>query len=277
MAYIRSKREERTGYQERHAFMPSIGFQCDFAMVYGTDETMPERIRQFAEAGYLDGFRFLVLSYEMMKPVSPDIHLSLAEWVRSGGCLIYVGDGSDPFHAVCSWWRDAGYAHPAQHLFALLDIDREAGEGTYPFGDGRLTVALPVRAGGGRIPGAGPKRDAGKRRVLAIREPYHAPARPVPDLPGDGGKRERRAPGAGSDPAAAALFAQARHGVRTDLLGVRPGIQHRAADLPERRKGRRRFHRKMIRPAGSADRIAKRHIFTALPPARRAADTRAYP
>ena len=52
MAYIRNQAEELTGYQERQALIPSIDFQCDFVMVYGTDETMPERIRQFAGAGY---------------------------------------------------------------------------------------------------------------------------------------------------------------------------------------------------------------------------------
>ena len=52
MAYIRSRREERTGYQERKELIPSIDFQCDFVMVYGTDPTMPERVRQYAEAGY---------------------------------------------------------------------------------------------------------------------------------------------------------------------------------------------------------------------------------
>ena len=69
----------------------------------------------------------------MMKPLSPDIHWSLAEWVRAGGCLIYVGDGGDPFHAVRSWWRDAGYAHPAQHLFSLLDLPKEPESGELYF------------------------------------------------------------------------------------------------------------------------------------------------
>ena len=52
MAYIRSRREERTGYQERRELIPSVDFQCDFVMVYGTDGTMPQRVRQFQDAGY---------------------------------------------------------------------------------------------------------------------------------------------------------------------------------------------------------------------------------
>jgi hypothetical protein len=42
MAYIREKTEELTGYQERRPLKPSIDLMCDFVMVYGTDETMPE-------------------------------------------------------------------------------------------------------------------------------------------------------------------------------------------------------------------------------------------
>ena len=53
MAYIREKTEELTGYQERRPLKPSIDLMCDFVMVYGTDETMPERVRQFADAGYV--------------------------------------------------------------------------------------------------------------------------------------------------------------------------------------------------------------------------------
>ncbi|MBQ6256144.1 MAG: hypothetical protein IJJ60_06100, partial [Clostridia bacterium] len=52
MAHIRKNEEEKTGYQESRPLTPAIDLQCDFVMVYGTDETMPERIRQFADAGY---------------------------------------------------------------------------------------------------------------------------------------------------------------------------------------------------------------------------------
>ena len=91
--------------------------------------------------------RFAILSYEYMKPVSPDIHTVLAEWVRCGGTLIYAGDGSDPFHAISSWWRDAGYENPAQHLFETLGLGRSPEEGEYAFGKGRVVVCclLPAR------------------------------------------------------------------------------------------------------------------------------------
>ena len=51
MAYIRSKKEELTGYQASGEIRPSVDLGCDFIMVYGIDPTMPERIRQYREKG----------------------------------------------------------------------------------------------------------------------------------------------------------------------------------------------------------------------------------
>ena len=103
-----------------------------------------DNIRRFT--GYLDGMRFAILSYEFMKPVSPDINATLAHWVMKGGTLIYVGDGTDPFHAIRSWWREAGYDHPAQHLFESLGLSRDPSEGTYDCGEGRVVVRLTTPA-----------------------------------------------------------------------------------------------------------------------------------
>ena len=43
------KKEELTGYQASGDFRPSVDLQCDFVMVYGIDDTMPDRIRQYRE------------------------------------------------------------------------------------------------------------------------------------------------------------------------------------------------------------------------------------
>ncbi|WP_052487169.1 hypothetical protein [Gordoniibacillus kamchatkensis] len=56
--------------------------------------------------GYLDGYRVLLLSYEFMKPEHAGLHQVLAQWIREGGVLVYIGDGSDPFHRV----KDGGMA-----------------------------------------------------------------------------------------------------------------------------------------------------------------------
>ncbi len=132
----------------RNAFLTSPAFPSFYGLAmpllkYGLPvrPVQLDNVRRFP--GYLSGIRFAVLSYEFMKPVSPDIHMSLAAWVREGGVLIYVGDGSDPFHGIRSWWRDAGYANPAEHLFETLGLDRSTKQGTHPFGKGRIVI-FPV-------------------------------------------------------------------------------------------------------------------------------------
>ena len=90
--------------------------------------------------GYLQGMRVMIVSYEFLKPSTPEIHTELAAWVREGGELIYVGDGSDPFHQVRSWWKDAGFANPAMHLFRECGLPEDAGDGRHPVGKGAVTV-----------------------------------------------------------------------------------------------------------------------------------------
>ena len=57
-----------------------------------------------------------------MKPNSPDFHFALSEWVQNGGALLYVGDGSDPYHGVPSWWNTGKKKDktPAEHLFRSM-------------------------------------------------------------------------------------------------------------------------------------------------------------
>ncbi|ANS74106.1 hypothetical protein AWM70_05545 [Paenibacillus yonginensis] len=48
----RTRKEERTGFQEGSTFGPAYDLQVDFVMVYGINESMPRRIREWAERGY---------------------------------------------------------------------------------------------------------------------------------------------------------------------------------------------------------------------------------
>ena len=89
-----------------------------------------DNIRRFS--GYLDDYKNLILSYEYMKPVA-----------REGGTLIYLGDGSDPYHQIDSWWnRPSGkkYDNPAQHLFEMMGLPRDLKDGVYEVGKGLLAV-----------------------------------------------------------------------------------------------------------------------------------------
>lgn len=89
---------------------------------------------------YLSEYDTLILSYEFIKPRQPEYHAVLAHWVRKGGRLIYVGDGSDPYHRAQGWWNTDGncYPNPAEHLFETLGID--GAEGVHPVGKGMAAV-----------------------------------------------------------------------------------------------------------------------------------------
>lgn len=56
MAFIRSKTEERTGYQIGGFPPDSVDNQCDFVMVYRLDESYQDRIKAFKEKGYVIHF-----------------------------------------------------------------------------------------------------------------------------------------------------------------------------------------------------------------------------
>jgi hypothetical protein len=91
--------------------------------------------------GYLDDYRVLILSYEYMKPEYPDLHQAIAQWVREGGALVYVGDGSDTFHNVREWWNQGKktYANPAEHLFESLGLARNLAPGVHSVGRGVIS------------------------------------------------------------------------------------------------------------------------------------------
>lgn len=76
----------------------------------------------------LDRYRLLVLTYEGQKPLKPEYHAALDAWVRQGGCLLYVGDRTDPYHHVKAWWNDNGAndAAACDDLLQRLGLDNTA-------------------------------------------------------------------------------------------------------------------------------------------------------
>ncbi len=125
-------------------FMSSSAFPGFFSLAlpllkYGVHvrPVLLENARRFT--GYLDDYKILLLSYEFMKPEYPDINNAIAEWVRSGGTLIYVGDGFDPYNEINSWWTGK-YKNPAEHLFKMLGIDYDGKETIIKCGNGTVGV-----------------------------------------------------------------------------------------------------------------------------------------
>ncbi|PZM67191.1 hypothetical protein [Paenibacillus dendritiformis] len=80
---------------------------------------------------YMSEYGLLVASYEFMKPEHMDVHYGLAQWVHAGGVLLYVGDGSDPYHAVREWWNAGAHTYdsPARHLFETLGAAMDSQDG----------------------------------------------------------------------------------------------------------------------------------------------------
>lgn len=128
---------------------PEKGQEGNFSPFYGLALPLLKRgvhvlpvqldnVRRFS--GYLKNYKLLVLSYEFMKPEQPDLHLALSLWVREGGCLAIVADDSDDFHAIRHWWTESGYHSPTEHLLETLGLAKEAPDGEYEVGTGRVAV-----------------------------------------------------------------------------------------------------------------------------------------
>jgi len=104
----------------------------------------------------LSRYRLLLLTYEGQKPLKPAYHEALAAWVRAGGGLIYVGDGTDPYHGVREWWNGEGQtdAKACDDLFVRLGLTDQARQEPQAVGEGYVRVLsqkprdLPGRADG---------------------------------------------------------------------------------------------------------------------------------
>lgn len=80
------------------------------------------QLDRVTEPGYLNRVTTLFLSYDLLKPASPEINRALADWVRRGGSLVLTG-GTDPYNDVKdSWWQKAGQPSPLEDLFSQLGV-----------------------------------------------------------------------------------------------------------------------------------------------------------
>ena len=93
----------------------------------------PIQLENVTLAHYLDGFRVLLLSYDGQKPLSPEVHPPLVDWIKRGGVLIFCDSDSDPYLQVREWWNSHGknYTTPRQHLFELLGMDKSVTPGVF--------------------------------------------------------------------------------------------------------------------------------------------------
>ena len=106
---------------------------------------IPVSITHLENVGYAETWRdvrVLLMSYSNMKPLSPDAHAHLVDWVKNGGFIVYSGRDDDPYQAVREWWNqgEMHYAAPSEHLFSLMGIPQKAQEGIYKYGKGKVYV-----------------------------------------------------------------------------------------------------------------------------------------
>lgn len=132
--------------------LPEFGESADpaFSDFYGQampllKRGVPVRIVHIENLGHpeaTEGIMALLMTYSNMKPVSPEAHVHLAEWVRGGGCLIYSGRDDDPYQSVDEWWNSNEYRFdgPSDHLLGELGIESGAAEDIYSCGLGKVCI-----------------------------------------------------------------------------------------------------------------------------------------
>lgn len=106
---------------------------------------IPVKTVHIENLGYpqaLEDIKVLLMTYSNMKPLDSGAHKHLADWVRSGGQLVFSGSDTDPFQGVTEWWNKEGnnYNSPSEHLFETMGIGRRPSEGRHDVGRGTVTV-----------------------------------------------------------------------------------------------------------------------------------------
>ena len=72
----------------------------------------------------LKGVSLLIVSYDSMKPLSEEVNIALADWVKEGGTLLYVGGADDYVDIESEWWNGSGKGgSPLQNLVDHLGMD----------------------------------------------------------------------------------------------------------------------------------------------------------
>lgn len=86
------------------------------------------QLENTVHANTLDAYKVLLLTYDGQKPLKSAYHEALDRWVRGGGGLVFVDDGSDPYNGVREWWNEQGKtkAKPEDDLFRRLGVTSAA-------------------------------------------------------------------------------------------------------------------------------------------------------
>lgn len=100
----------------------------------------PVQLENLPIAGALKGLKVLLMSYHGQKPLGPEVHPPLVEWVKHGGVLVFCDDDTDPYARVREWWNADGRNHatPRGHLFEALGLTNDSFSKADPDGFARV-------------------------------------------------------------------------------------------------------------------------------------------
>ncbi|MCK5863247.1 MAG: hypothetical protein KAH38_12230, partial [Candidatus Hydrogenedentes bacterium] len=102
----------------------------------------PVQLETIKTLGALDRYQLLLLTYEGQKPLLSEYHDQLTAWVKKGGMLLFVDDGSDPYNHVREWWNGNGKhaTSPGDDLLKRLGVQNDIQSGPQPVGEGYIWV-----------------------------------------------------------------------------------------------------------------------------------------
>ncbi|MFN3650203.1 MAG: hypothetical protein ACK47B_11545 [Armatimonadota bacterium] len=111
-----------------------------------------------ADPGFLSRFKVLLVSYDMQKPLAPEVNEALARWARAGGSLVVLG-GEDAYNGVDGFWRERGFPGPTEHLLSECGARVDLAQRSAANAQGRFQPVLRAD---------GPHRDLKNRRFYTV-------------------------------------------------------------------------------------------------------------
>lgn len=100
-------------------------FDCFYGLtlplVYDGIPVQVAQLEHSTMKGYLDVYKVLLLSYDIMKPMSAAYNQALVDWVKRGGVLVSFG-GTDAYNGLDEWWTKSGHPSPQADLYSRLGV-----------------------------------------------------------------------------------------------------------------------------------------------------------
>ena len=79
-------------------------------------------LESFKDKSSFEGIKTLIVSYDFMKPEDVKYNKAIADWVRDGGSLLFIGSKNTYTTIEGSWWDKEGNASAEEQLFKELGI-----------------------------------------------------------------------------------------------------------------------------------------------------------